>query len=60
MRKTLGAALLLLGMLTVDGCGDSLAALNRLAVVGSIHEDAPLQRTFKSRSPLHPQRCGRS
>lgn len=42
MRKTLGVALLLLGMLTVDGCGDSLAALNRLAAVGSIQEDAPV------------------
>jgi hypothetical protein len=42
MRKALGTALLLLGMLTIDGCGDSLAALNRLAIVGSIHEDAPV------------------
>jgi hypothetical protein len=42
MRKAPGAALLLLGMLTIDECGDSLAALNRLAVVGSIHEDAPI------------------
>jgi len=42
MRKTLGFASLLLGMLTVDGCGDSLAVLNRLAAVGSIHEDAPV------------------
>jgi uncharacterized protein YndB with AHSA1/START domain len=42
MRKTLGTALLLLGVLTLDGCGDSLAALNRLAAVGSIHEDAPV------------------
>jgi len=42
MRKMLGSALLLLGVLTIDGCGDSLAALNRLAVVGSIHEGAPV------------------
>ena len=42
MRKTLGFASLLVGMLTVDGCGDSLAVLNWLAAVGSIHEDAPV------------------
>jgi hypothetical protein len=40
MRKMLGAALPLLGMLTVDGCGGTLATLNQLAAVGSIHEDA--------------------
>ena len=42
IRKTLEAALLLLGMLTANGCGDSLATLNRLAAAGSIHEDAPV------------------
>jgi hypothetical protein len=42
MRKTLRAALLLSGMHTIDGCEDSLATLNWLAVAGSIHEDAPV------------------
>jgi uncharacterized protein YndB with AHSA1/START domain len=42
MRRALGAALLLLVMLSIDGCGDSLVALNRLAAAGSIHEDAPV------------------
>lgn len=42
MRRMLAAVLLLLSTLTVDGCGDSLAALNRLATNGSIHEDAPV------------------
>lgn len=41
-RKRLEAALLLLGMLTATGCGDSLGTLNRLAAAGSIHEDAPV------------------
>jgi hypothetical protein len=42
MRKALGVALLLLGTITVGGCGASLATLNRLAADGSIHEDAPV------------------
>jgi hypothetical protein len=42
MRRALGATLLLLIVLTSDGCGDALVALNRLAAVGSIHEEAPL------------------
>jgi uncharacterized protein YndB with AHSA1/START domain len=42
MRKMLGAASLLLGVFTIGGCGDSLPTLNRLAAVGSIHEDAPV------------------
>jgi uncharacterized protein YndB with AHSA1/START domain len=42
MRKASGATALLLAVLTVNGCGDSLATLNRLAGIGSIHEDAPV------------------
>ena len=42
MRGKLAAVLLLWSTLAVGGCGDSLAALNRLAAGGSIHEDAPV------------------
>jgi uncharacterized membrane protein len=42
MQRTLGTALLLAGLIALDGCGDSLATLNRLAATGSIHEDAPI------------------
>lgn len=42
MRKALAVASFLVGMLTVEGCGDSLATLNRLAAAGSIHEEAPV------------------
>jgi uncharacterized protein YndB with AHSA1/START domain len=41
IRRELGAGLLLLGVLTIDGCGSSLTALNRLAAADSIHEQAP-------------------
>jgi uncharacterized protein YndB with AHSA1/START domain len=42
IRRARAAALLLLAILTVSGCGYSLVALNRLAGLGSIHEDAPV------------------
>jgi uncharacterized protein YndB with AHSA1/START domain len=42
MRRTLGAVLLLTAIVVIDGCGDSLATLNRLAAAGSIHDDAPV------------------
>ena len=42
MRKMLGAVSLLLGVFTICGCGDSLATLNQLSAIGSIHEDAPV------------------
>ena len=35
MRKTAAAVLLLLGSMTVAGCGGSLDELNRLAATGS-------------------------
>ena len=60
MRKTLGTVLLLLGILTLHGCGDSLAALNRLAAVGSIHEDAPVTTHLQIQIGAHLQKCGRS
>lgn len=43
MRGMLGVVLLLLGALSVSGCGDSMADLNRLAAVGSVHGDAPVK-----------------
>ena len=43
MRKTAAAVLLLLGSMTVAGCGGSLDELNRLAATGSIHEAAPVK-----------------
>jgi hypothetical protein len=58
MQKTLGAALCFFSMVTVDGCGDSLAALHRLsAPFVRMH---PSQRTCNSRSSRQPQGCGLS
>ncbi len=56
MRKTFGTALFLLSMVTVEGCGDSLAALNRFAAVGSIHEDAPVKTHVQVQIAATPAR----
>lgn len=47
MRKWLGAALLLSCIVTLEGCGDSLATLNRLASTGSIHDTAPVTASLQ-------------
>ncbi len=42
LRRTIASAILGGSLLALIGCGDSLATLNKLAVAGSIHEDAPV------------------
>ncbi len=66
MKKALAGALLLLvvvvsGMVTAHGWGESLATLNRLAAVGSIHEEAPVKTHLQIRITVPPTKvCGRS
>jgi uncharacterized protein YndB with AHSA1/START domain len=42
MQKTFAVAVILMGVLALAGCGDSLTQLNRLAAAGAIHEAAPV------------------
>lgn len=43
IRPTHRAALLLVTMLVMSGCGKSLSKLNQLSASGAIHEDAPVK-----------------
>jgi uncharacterized protein YndB with AHSA1/START domain len=56
MRKMFAVASLLLGVSTIGGCGDSLTTLNRLAAVGSIHEDAPITTHLQIQIAAPPAR----
>ncbi len=56
MRKALVTAVLLLGILAVGGCGDSLTTLNRLAAAGSIHDGAPVTAHVQSEIAAPPAR----
>jgi uncharacterized protein YndB with AHSA1/START domain len=56
LSQFFGGALLLLGVLTIDGCGEPLSTLNRLAAVGSIHEDAPVTTHLQIQIAAPPAR----
>src|SRR5665811_16321 len=43
IRPAHRAALLLVTMLVMSGCGKSLGKLNQLSASGAIHEDAPVK-----------------
>jgi uncharacterized membrane protein len=56
MRRMPGFVLLFVGALSVSGCGDSIAELNRLAAVGSVHEEAPVKMQLQIEIAASPSK----
>jgi uncharacterized protein YndB with AHSA1/START domain len=55
-RRTITAAALVVSLLVLIGCGDSIATLNKLASVGSIQENAPVTAHVRIEISASPAR----